>query len=198
VEITAEQVKKLRDATGAGFVDSREALRQSSGDFDKALAFLREKGLDKAAKKAERVAGDGVIGSYIHHNGRVAVLVEVNSETDFVARTPDFSALAQNLALHIAMANPRYIKAEDVPAEVLEAERATYRKEAEDTGKPPAVVEKIVQGKLDKFYDEMCLLRQPYVKDDKVRIRDMINQAVAKMGENIVVRRFTRYEIGGQ
>jgi elongation factor Ts len=198
VDITAEQVKKLRDATGAGFVDSREALRQTSGDFDKAIAFLREKGLAKAAKKADRAAGDGVIGSYVHHNGRVAVLVEVNSETDFVARTPDFGTLAQNLALHIAMANPRYLKPEDVPADVLESQRADYRQEAEDTGKPAAVVEKIVEGKLAKFYDEVCLLRQPYVKDDKVRIGDLINQAVARLGENIVVRRFTRFEIGGE
>ena len=196
MEITAEQVKKLREATGAGIMDCREALRQTGGDFDKALAFLREKGLAKAGKKADRVAGDGVIGSYVHHNGRVAVLVEVNSETDFVARTPDFGELAQNLAMHIAMANPRYLKPEDVPADVLEAERAEYRKEAEAAGKPASVVEKIVDGKLDKFYDEMCLLRQPFVKDDKVRIGDLITQAIAKLGENIVVRRFTRYEIG--
>lgn len=198
MEITAEQVKKLRDRTGAGIMDSREALRQASGDFDKAVAFLREKGLAQAAKKAGRTASDGVIGSYVHHNGRVAVLVEVSSETDFVARTPDFAALAQNLAMHIAMANPRYLKPEDVPADVLEARREIYRKEAESTGKPAPVIEKIVEGKLEKFYDDMCLLRQPYVRDDKVRIGDLIGQAVAKLGENIVVRRFVRYEIGSE
>jgi len=195
VEITADQVKKLREASGAGVLDSREALKKSGGDFGKALAHLREKGLAKASKKADRHASDGVVGSYIHHNGRVAVLVEVNTETDFVARTPDFGALAQNLAMHIAMADPRYLKPEDVPAEVLEAERAIYRKEAEATGKPAQVIEKIVEGKLDKFYDDVCLLRQPYIKDDKVRIGDLISQAVAKLGENIVVRRFVRYEI---
>jgi len=198
VEITADQVKKLREASGAGVLDSREALKKSGGDFGKALAHLREKGVAKASKKADRHASDGVVGSYIHHNGRVAVLVEVNTETDFVARTPDFGALAQNLAMHIAMADPRYLKPEDVPAEVLEAERATYRKEAEATGKPAQVIEKIVEGKLDKFYDDVCLLRQPYIKDDKVRIGDLISQAVAKLGENIVVRRFVRYEICGE
>lgn len=198
MEITAEQVKKLREATGAGVMDSREALRQTGGDFDKAAAYLREKGLLKASKKSERQASDGIVGTYTHHNGRVAVLVEVNSETDFVARTPDFGALAQNLAMHIAMANPRYIKPEEVPTAELEEARRTYRQEAESTGKPAAVIDKIVDGKIEKFYDDICLLRQPYVKDDKVRIGDLIAQAVAKMGENIVVRRFVRYEIGGE
>jgi len=198
VDITTEMIKKLREETGVGIMDSREALRQTNGDFDKALTFLREKGMAKAAKKAERVARDGVIGSYIHHNNRVGVLVEVNSETDFVARTPDFNGLAQNLAMHIAMANPRYLKPEDIPADVLDAERANYRKEAESTGKPAPVVEKIVEGKLEKFYDEACLLRQAYIKDDKVRVNDLITQAVSKLGENIVVRRFARYEIGGE
>ncbi|HLF28705.1 MAG TPA: translation elongation factor Ts [Anaerolineae bacterium] len=198
MEITAEQIKQLRDATGAGIMDSREALRQTNGDFDKAATYLREKGLTKASKKAERQARDGLIGSYIHHNGRVAVLVEVNTETDFVARTPDFGALAQSLALHIAMANPRYLAPEDVPADVLETERAKYRQEAESTGKPAQVVDRIVEGKLDKFYDEVCLLRQPYVKDDKVRIGDLLSQAIAKLGENIVIRRFARFEVGGE
>ena len=198
METTTEQIKKLREATGAGIMDCREALKQSGNDFDKAVASLRQKGLAKAAQKAERSAGDGVIGSYVHHNGRVAVLVEVNTETDFVARTEDFGALAQNLALHIAMANPRWLKPEDVPGDVLDAERAEYRKAAEAAGKPAAVIDKIVEGKIDKFYDEVCLLRQPFVKDDKVRIGDLISQAIAKLSENIVVRRFTRYEIGGE
>ena len=198
MEITAEHIKKLREATGAGILDSREALRQSGGDFDKAVTFLREKGLAKAGKKADRSARDGVIGSYLHHNGRVGVLVEVNTETDFVARTDDFNGLAQNLALHIAMANPRYLKPEDVPADVLEAERAIYRKEAEVTGKPGHVIDKIVAGKIDQYYGEVCLVRQLYVKDDKVRIDDLIAQAIAKLGENIVVRRFIRFEIGGE
>ena len=198
MDITAEQIKKLREATGAGVLDSREALRQTGGDFDKATAYLREKGLIKAAKKSERAASDGVIGSYVHHNNRVAVLVELNSETDFVARTADFGALAQNLAMHIAMANPLYIAPEDVPADVLEAKRATYRQEAEAAGKLAPVVGKIVDGKIEKFYDEACLLRQPYIRDDEVRIGDMIAQAIAKLGENIMVRRFARFEVGGE
>ncbi len=198
MEITAEQIKKLREATGAGILDSREALRQTAGDFDKAVTYLRERGLAKAVKKAERSARDGVIGCYLHHNGRVAVLVEVNTETDFVARTDDFNALAQSLALHIAMANPRYLRPEDVPADVLEAERAIYRKEAEATGKPAQVVDKIVDGKIDQYYDEVCLLRQPYVKDDKVRIAELIARVIARLGENVVVRRFVRFEIGGE
>ena len=198
MEITAEQIKKLREATGAGVLDSREALRQTGGDFDQAITYLREKGLAKAVKKADRSARDGVIGSYLHHNGRVGVLIELNTETDFVARTDDFNALAQNLALHIAMANPRYLKPEDVPADVLEAKRAIYRKEAEATGKPAPVVDKIVEGRIEKYYDEACLLRQPYVKDDKMRIGDLVAQAMAKLGENIVVRRFVRFEIGGE
>ena len=198
MDITAEQIKKLREATGAGVLDSREALRQTGGDFDKAAAYLREKGLIKAAKKSDRAASDGVIGSYLHHNNRVAVLVELNSETDFVARTDDFGALAQSLAMHIAMANPLYIAPEDVPADMLEAKRAIYRQEAETTGKPASVVDKIVDGKIEKFYDEACLLRQPYIKDDKVRIGDMIAQAIARLGENIMVRRFARFEVGGE
>ncbi len=196
MEITVDQVKKLREATGAGVMDSREALRKHEGDFEKAAAYLREKGLVKATEKAERSARDGLVGSYIHHNNRVAVLVEVNTETDFVARTDDFGALAQNLAMHIAMANPRYVAPEDVPADVIEAERAKYRQEAEATGKPANILDKIVDGKLEKFFEDVCLLRQPFVKDDEVRIGDMISQAIAKLGENIVVRRFVRYEIG--
>jgi len=198
VDITTEMIKKLRQATGVGIMDSREALKQTNGDYDKAVVYLREKGLAKAARQAERAAHDGLIGSYLHHNNRVAVLVEVNSETDFVARTPDFGALAQNLAMHVAMARPRYLKPEDIPADVLEAERANYRMEAEGAGKPANVVEKIVAGKLEKFYDDVCLLRQAYIKDDKLRVNDLLAQAVARLGENIIVRRFVRYEIGGE
>ena len=198
MDITIEMIKKLREETGVGVMDSREALKQANGDYDKAVVYLREKGLAKAAKQAERAAHEGVIGSYLHHNSRVAVLVDLSSETDFVARTPDFGALAQNLAMHVAMANPRYLKPEDIPPDVLEAERASYRIEAEGTGKPAHVVEKIVAGKLEKFYDDVCLLRQAYIKDDKLRVNDLVAQAVAKLGENIVVRRFVRYEIGGE
>ena len=196
MEITVTQIKELREASGAGVLDSREALRQSGGDFDRAMTYLREKGLVAASKKEGRAASDGVIGSYVHHNNRVAVIAEVNSETDFVARTEEFQALAQDLAMHIAMANPRYLDTKDVPQEVLDAERAIYRKEAEATGKPAEIIEKIVEGKINKFYDEVCLLRQPYIKDDKVRIEDLIKQAISKLGENIVIHRFARFALG--
>jgi elongation factor Ts len=198
VEITAGQIKQLRDATGAGVLDSRNALQQSHGDFEKAVAYLREKGLAGAAKKSGRSASDGVIGSYVHHNKRVGVLVELNTETDFVARTDQFQALAQDLALHIAMANPLYLTPADVPADVVEAQRAAFRKEAEATGKPAAVIDRIVEGKLEKYYSEVCLMRQPFVKEDSVRIDEMIKQAISALGENIVVRRFSRFELGGE
>lgn len=198
MEITAAQIKQLRDATGAGILDTRNALQQSNGDYDKALAYLREKGLAGAAKKSGRSASDGVIGSYVHHNKRVGVLVELNTETDFVARTDQFQSLAQDLALHVAMSNPLYLTPEDVPAQVLEAERAAFRKEAEAAGKPAAVIDKIVEGKLEKYYSEVCLLRQPFVKDDSVRIEEMIKQAISALGENIVLRRFSRFELGGE
>lgn len=198
MEITATQIKELREATGAGILDTRNALQQANGDFDKALAYLREKGLAGASKKSGRVASDGVIGTYVHHNKRVGVLVEVNTETDFVARTDQFQALAQDLALHIAMANPRYLTPDEIPAEEVEAESAIYRKEAEATGKPAAVLDKIVEGKLEKYYSEVCLMRQPFVKDDSMRIEDMIKQAISALGENIVIRRFSRFELGGE
>ena len=198
MEITADQIKQLRDATGAGVLDCRNALQQSDGDFDKAVALLREKGLSGAAKKSGRSASDGVIGSYVHHNKRVGVLVELNTETDFVARTEQFQALAQDLALHVAMSNPRYLTPEEVPADVIEAERTVYRKEAEATGKPAAVIDKIVEGKLEKFYSEICLMRQHFIKDDSMRIEEMIKQAISTLGENIVLRRFARFELGGE
>lgn len=196
MEITVAQIKELREASGAGVLDTRDALRQSDGDIDKAMIYLREKGLVAAAKKEGRVASDGVIGSYVHHNNRVAVIVEVNSETDFVARTEEFQTLGQDLAMHIAMANPRYLDTKDVPQEVLDGERAIYRKEAEATGKPAEIIEKIIEGKINKFYDEVCLLRQPFIKDDKVSIGDMIKQSISRLGENIVIHRFARFALG--
>lgn len=196
MEITVAQIKELREASGAGVLDTRDALRQSDGDIDKAMIYLREKGLVAAAKKEGRVASDGVIGSYVHHNNRVAVIVEVNSETDFVARTEEFQTLGQDLAMHIAMANPRYLDTKDVPQEVLDGERAIYRKEAEATGKPAEIIEKIIEGKINKFYDEVCLLRQPFIKDDKVSIGDMIRLSISRLGENIVIHRFARFALG--
>jgi elongation factor Ts len=196
MEISATLVKQLRETTGAGVLECRKALEQTGGDLDKAAAFLREKGLVKAAKKAERVARDGRIELYAHPGNRVGVMLELNCETDFVARNEDFKTLAHDLALHIAFANPLYLRPEDIPAHVLEAQKATFRADALATGKPETVVDKIVQGKLEKFYDDTCLLRQPFVRDDKVKIGDLITRLIATIGENIVVRRFTRFELG--
>jgi elongation factor Ts len=196
MEISATQVKELREATGAGVLECRKALEQNNGDYEKAVALLKEKGLAKAAKKAERAVKDGRVEVYAHPGNRVGVMLEVNCESDFVARTEDFKALVHDLVLHIAFSNPTYIRPEDVPADALEAQRATFRAEAAATGKPENVLERIVQGKLDKYYDEVCLLRQPFVKDDKVKVGDLVTAGIAKIGENIVVRRFVRYELG--
>jgi elongation factor Ts len=196
MEISATQVKELREATGAGVLECRKALEQNNGDYEKAVALLKEKGLAKAAKKAERAVKDGRVEVYAHTGNRVGVMLEVNCESDFVARTEDFKALVHDLALHVAFSNPTYIRPEDVPADVLEAQRAKFKAEAAATGKPENVLDKIVQGKLDKYYDEVCLLRQPFVKDDKVTVGDLVTAGIAKIGENIVVRRFVRYELG--
>jgi len=196
MDISATRVKELREATGAGVLECRKALEQCNGDLDKATAYLREKGLAKAAKKADRVVKDGRVEVYAHPGNRVGVILEVNCESDFVARTEDFKTVVHDLALHIAFASPHYVRPEDIPAEVLEAQRAAFQSEAAATGKPANVLERIVQGKLDKFYDEVCLLRQPFVKDDKVKVGDLVTGAIAKIGENIVVRRFVRYEVG--
>jgi len=196
MDISATLVKELREATGAGVLECRKALEQWNGDLEKATAYLREKGLAKAAKKAERVVKDGRVEVYAHPGNRVGVILEVNCESDFVARTEDFKVVVHDLALHIAFASPRYVRPEDIPADVLEAQRAAFQAEAAATGKPANVLERIVQGKLDKYYDEVCLLRQPFVKDDKVKVGDLVTGAIAKIGENIVVRRFVRYEVG--
>jgi len=196
MEISATQVKELREATGAGVLECRKALEQNNGDYEKAVALLREKGLAKAAKKAERAVKDGRVEVYAHPGNRVGVMLEVNCESDFVARTEDFKTLVHDLVLHIAFSNPAYIRPEDIPADALETQRAKFRAEATATGKPENVMDKIVQGKLDKYYDEVCLLRQPFVKDDKVKVGDLVTAGIAKIGENIVVRRFVRYELG--
>ena len=196
MEITAAMIKPLREATGAGVLDCRKALEACDGDMEKAKAWLKDKGLAAAAKKSDRVAADGLVGSYIHHNHRIAVLVEVNCETDFVARTDGFKTLTQEIAKHIAMANPRYVKPEDVPANVLEEANQGFQAEALAAGKSGAEVDEAVEQKLGKFYQETCLVKQPYVLNEKVTIGDMLTQGITDLKENIVVRRFVRYELG--
>jgi elongation factor Ts len=195
VEITAQMVKDLRQLTGAGVLDCRKALETAGGDFNKAALLLQEKGLAAAAKKATREANEGTIGNYVHMGSKVAALVEVNCESDFVALTEQFQTLAKDLAMQVVAARPNWVRPEDVPAEVVAKEREEALAQA--SGKPAAVVEKIVTGKLAKFYEENCLLEQAYIRDDSVKIKDLINQAIAKLGENIVIRRFSRLEIGG-
>ncbi|MGE5223011.1 MAG: translation elongation factor Ts [Omnitrophica WOR_2 bacterium] len=192
--IPIEQVKELREQTGAGVLDCRKALEQANGDFDKAVAYLREKGLAKAAKRAERETSEGMIELYSHGNGRVGVMVEVNCETDFVARSQAFRTLAHEIALQIAAGSPLYVRPEDVPAEIKEQQRQQALVQAQ--GKPEKVVEKIIQGRLDKFYNEVCLLRQPYIRDENITIELLISQSIGSIGENIVVRRFARWEVG--
>jgi len=196
MEISTAQIKELREATGAGVLECRKALIDADGNMEKAAALLREKGLAKAAKKSERTTKDGRVEVYSHPGNRVGVILEVNCESDFVARTDDFKSLVHELALHIAFSNPKYLKPEDVPADVLEAQRVAFKAEAAASGKPENVLDRIVQGKLDKYLDEVCLLRQPFVKDDKVKVGDLVTNAIAKIGENMVVRRFVRYELG--
>ncbi len=196
VTISAQQVKELREATGAGVLECRKALQQAGGDFDKAVAILREKGLSAAAKKAGREARDGVVELYSHGGGRVGVMVEVNCETDFVARTEQFRTFAHDLALHIAANSPRYLDVADVPAEVLESERSIARNRALAEGKPEKILDKIIEGRVEKFYQETCLLRQPFVKDESVTISDLLKQTISAIGENIIIRRFARWQLG--
>jgi elongation factor Ts len=196
VEITAQMVKELRTATTAGVNDCKKALVESNGDFEKAVEFLRKKGLASAAKKATRDTREGTIGHYIHFGSKAASLVEINCETDFVARTDDFQQLAKDLAMHIVAARPLWLNREEVPAEAVEKEKEIYREQMLNSGKPPQVVEKIIEGKLDKWYSDVCLLEQGYIKDPDKKILDMVTEQVAKLGENIRVSRFARMEIG--
>lgn len=196
MEITTAQIKELREATGAGVLECRKTLEETQGDIAKAVALLKERGLAKAAKKAERAAKEGRVEVYGHPGNRVGVILEVNCESDFVAGTPDFKSLVHELVLHIAFSNPKYVRPEDIPADVLEAQRAAFYAEAAASGKPANVLDRIVQGKLDKYLDDVCLLRQPFVRDDKVKVGELVTNAIAKLGENIVVRRFVRYELG--
>lgn len=196
MEITAAMVKELRDATGAGVLDCRKALQAHDGDLAAATEELRAKGLIQVAEKGERATPEGVVEVYGHPGNRVGVMLELNCETDFVARTPEFRAVAHDLALHIAFAAPRFIARTDVPEAQVESERATYRAQALEEGKPEHIVERIVEGKLDKFFHTICLLEQPFVKDEERTIDDVIKELIARLGENVVVRRFVRYELG--
>jgi elongation factor Ts len=196
MEITAQMVKQLRERTGAPMMDCKTALGEAKGDMEKAVDVLRKKGLAAAAKKAGRVTAEGAVGAYIHAGGKIGVLVEINCETDFVARTEPFQELLRDVAMHIAAADPRFVHREEVTAEVLERERAIFREQAAASGKPPAVAERIVEGKLEKYYSEFVLLEQPFVKNPDHTVGQMIAERIGRIGENIQVRRFSRYKLG--
>ncbi|MGD9238915.1 MAG: translation elongation factor Ts [Desulfobacterales bacterium] len=195
-EIKAAMVKQLREKTGAGMMDCKKALLEVKGDMDKALEFLRKKGLATAQKRAGRAMTEGMIQSYIHMTGKLGVMVEVNCETDFVAKNEDFQEFAKNIAMHIAASNPLGIKPEDISEEIVENEKDIYRAQAQDMGKPENILDKIVEGKLKKFYQENCLLNQPFVRDPDISVADLMNELIAKIGENITIKRFVRYQIG--
>ena len=194
--ITAEQVKKLREATGAGMMECKAALSEGGGDFDKAVVILRKKGRATAAKKSERVASDGIVMSYLHPGSKLGVLLELNCETDFVARMPEFQELAKDLAMHIAAMDPMYVRREDVPEEILAQEREIHREKALKSGKPASVIEKIVEGQLSKFLTEVCVYEQPFVKNDKLTVGQLLTEKVATIKENISLRRFSRFKLG--
>jgi len=196
VEISANMVKDLRQATGAGILDCKKALEQQNGDFDKAVEYLREKGLAKAANKTSRATKEGLVEAYVHSGGRMGSLIEVTCETDFVARTAEFKELVHDLAMQVVASRPLYVKPEDVPEEVLEKEKAIYRVQVAEEGKPPQVVDRIVEGKVKKFYEEVCLLNQPCIKDSDKIVEQLILEMIAKLGENIVVKRFVRFGLG--
>ena len=189
-------VKKLRDMTGAGMMDCKKALEEAEGDFEKAIEILRKRGAAKAAKKAGRATREGIITSYVHFNGRIGVLLELSCETDFVARTDEFKELAYNLAKQVAAMNPKWVSREDVPQEVIEKEKEIYKEQLKDSGKPEHVIEKIIEGKLEKFFEENCLLEQDYIFEEGKKVKEVIQEAIAKIGENIRVSRFVRMEVG--
>lgn len=194
--ISASQVKELRERTGAGMMDCKKALQETGGDMEKAIEFLREKGLAAAAKKAGRITAEGLVDAYIHGPGRIGVLVEVNCETDFVAKTDDFKEFCKDIAMQIAAAKPQYVSRDEVPAEVLEKEKAILRAQALNEGKPEKIVEKMVEGRIEKFFKEICLLEQPFIKDPDISIQQLLTQKIATIGENISIRRFARFELG--
>jgi len=194
--VNMDSIKKLRAMTGAGMMDVKKTLEETGGDLEKAAELLRERGIAKAAKKADREVSEGFVGSYLHHNGKIGVIVELNCETDFVARNDAFRDLARNIAIHIAMANPQAVSRDQVDENIVEAERVSLRKEALDEGKPEHIVDKMVEGRLGKFFSEICLMEQPYVKDDKKTIEQLLKESIASIGENIQVGAFHRIAIG--
>jgi elongation factor Ts len=196
MEVSIELLKDLRQRTGAGIIDCKTALQESKGDVDAAIDYLRRKGLATAAKKAGRIATDGLVSSYIHAGGKIGVLVEINCETDFVAKTEEFQIFVKNIAMHIAASNPQYIRREEIPGGVLEKEKDIYRTQALESGKPAKVIDKIVEGKLERFYSEVCLLEQTYIKDSDLTVKEVFDAMIAKVGENITIRRFARFQLG--
>jgi len=196
MSISATDVKVLRDKTGVGFMECKAALTEAQGDTEQAMTILRKRGLAKAAKRAGRSTDQGVVGSYIHTGGKIGVLIEVNCETDFVARTEDFQQLVKELAMHVAAANPLYVRREDVPAKTIEQEKGIFQSQLEDKGKPPHVVEKILEGKLENYYSEIVLIDQPSIRDPKTTVGQLVTSAIAKMGENVTISRFARFKIG--
>ena len=196
MQITSQMVKELRDKTNAGMMDCKKALSETEGDMEKAIDFLRQKGLAVARKRADRATSEGVVETYIHAGGKLGVMVEVGCETDFVAKNSDFQEFAKNVAMHIAASNPVAIRREEVTEDVLERERNIYRQQALDSGKPENIAEKMIGGKMDKFYGEVCLMEQKYVKNPDLSIQDLLNELIAKLGENISIKRFARFQIG--
>ncbi len=196
MEISASDVKQLREQTGAPMMDCKKALLESDGDFEKAVTYLRQKSLATVTKKAGRTTSDGLIAAYIHPGSKIGVMVELNCETDFVARSDDFTTFTKIVAMHIAALNPQYIRREDVTPQVMESEKSIYREQARQSGKPEKFWEKIISGRLEKFYAEVCLLEQTYIKDDTLTVQEVLNELIAKLGENITIRRFARYQLG--
>jgi elongation factor Ts len=196
MDITAEMVKELRQRTGIGVMECKKALKESKGDIEKAIVILRKKGYARAKDKMSRDTAEGIVGSYIHLNGKIGVLIEVNCESDFVSRNDEFKELVKNIAIHIAASAPEYLSSEDIPLEVLEEEKEIIREQFKDSKKPPEIIDKIVQGKIGKFNEEVCLLDQPYIKDDKISIKELVTSHVAKFGENIRIKKFARFELG--
>jgi elongation factor Ts len=196
MEISAEQVKKLREKTGVGLMDCKEALRSANGDMEKAVDYLREKGLAKLAKRTGRAATDGSVAAYIHTGGKIGAMAEVNCETDFVAKTDQFQAFVKDIVMQIAASSPLYVRREEVPPEVLEREKTIYRNQARESGKPEKILDKIADGKLEKFYQEVCLMEQPFIKNADITIKELLEELVTKLGENILIRRFVRFQLG--
>lgn len=196
MEITADLVKKLREKTGVGLMDCKEALKQASGNMEKAIEYLREKGLAKLQKRMGKVASEGVIASYIHTGGKVGTMVEVNCETDFVANTKDFQEFARDIAMQITASNPMYVQREDVPEEAKEKEKNIYRKQALESGKPEKIIDKIAEGKMEKFYQEVCLMEQPFIKNPDITVKGLLEELIVKMGEKILINRFVRFQLG--